>query len=236
MEMCSAPWYAARLDPRKASDAGRIESAPPSSSLAAGPRRDERRSSRTATALTSIEPSTSGRSKASRASGWARRIRGSSRTASSSRAGPRRSGLVTSLPRSRLRPEATFSSPSSVRTATAQAVGPCTSTPFCSAIPPSRTFSAAMSRAYRRRHTLQRPIVAVSARARFPRATPTRLCSQRGGGQGYLGAPGRTVKNRHVRRLARRSGGSSRRARGRRSRSARRRSARAASRARRSSS
>src|SRR5581483_69254 len=41
----------------------------------------------------------------------------------------------------RLRPDATFSSPPSVRTAHAQAVGPWTSTPFGRANPPSRSFS-----------------------------------------------------------------------------------------------
>ncbi len=130
--------------------------------FAAGPSRDDPRRSLTATPLATIDPSTIGRSKGSRASGRARRIRGSRRNASSSLAGPRRSGLVTSAARRRFRPEATFSSPSSVRTATAQAVGPCTSTPFWSAIPPSRIFSSASAiarRAYpatpgcRRRHT-----------------------------------------------------------------------------------
>src|SRR4029077_7016577 len=45
-----------------------------------------------------------------------------------------------------LRPEAILISPSSVRTAQAQAVGPCPSTPFRSALPPRRILSAISSR------------------------------------------------------------------------------------------
>ena len=44
--------------------------------------------------------------------------------------------------RTRFRSDTTFSSPDGVRTAHAHAVGPCTSTPFASAIPPRRTFSS----------------------------------------------------------------------------------------------
>ena len=79
---------------------------------------------------------------AARASGSARFTCGSSANASASRAGPRSSGFVTlEAARRRLRRATTFSSPSSVRMAHAQAVGPCTSTPFASAMPPSRTLS-----------------------------------------------------------------------------------------------
>src|SRR5581483_9931825 len=115
--------------------------------LRQGPEPGDPRRARTAIPLTSIEPSTTGRSNARRASGSARRIRGSRSIASRSRAGPRRSGLVTSAPRTTFLPDATLSSPSGVRTATAQAVGPWTSTPFWSAIPPRRSFSSLMARA-----------------------------------------------------------------------------------------
>ncbi len=82
--------------------------------------------------------STRGRWKANRISGSDRRARGRTSNDSSSLTGPRRSGC--SAESTRLRPDATLSRPSSVRTAHAQDVGPCTSTPFSSAIPPSRIF------------------------------------------------------------------------------------------------
>src|SRR5438874_781368 len=67
---------------------------------------------------------------------------------SSSLAGPRKSGEPTLAARKRLRSAATLTCPSSVRIAQAQAVGPCTSTPFGSAIPPRRTLSSAMPEGY----------------------------------------------------------------------------------------
>src|SRR5262249_13200522 len=76
--------------------------------------------------------------------GWRR---GRNATDSRRRAGPRRSGLVTPEPVIRFRSATTLSVPSSVRTAQAQEVGPCTRTPFERAIPPSRTFSP-MAAAY----------------------------------------------------------------------------------------
>ena len=104
------------------------------------------RSSRTPRARTvdaAIAPSTAGRSNGKRACGSARRTIGSSANASASRSGPRSTGVVTEAPKRGLRPEATWSVPSASRTAQPQAVGPCTSTPFCSAIPPSRIVSIA---------------------------------------------------------------------------------------------
>src|SRR5512133_237499 len=139
--MCSAPWYAATSEPRTASAAGAKENDPASSSWASGRSRDVL-TTWAKTALPSMAASTRGRSNGSRASGSARRICGSSVITSASRAGPRRNGRSTSAARKRLRAETTFSSPSRVLTAQAHAVGPCTSTPFASAIPPSRIFSS----------------------------------------------------------------------------------------------
>src|SRR3989454_4162409 len=142
MEMCSAPWYAATSAPRRARAAGAIESGPLTSSCAAGPTEREPRKSLTTVALPSIAATTAGRWNGSFASGSACLICGMIAMASSRRTGPRSSGLSTLLARRRLRWAATFSCPSSVRIAQAQAVGPCTSTPFASAIPPSRSFSS----------------------------------------------------------------------------------------------
>ena len=61
---------------------------------------------------------------------------------------------------SRLRSAATFSSPSSVRTAQAHDVGPCTSTPFASAIPPRRILSAIACQGSRRRPPRAAPAAA----------------------------------------------------------------------------
>ena len=59
---------------------------------------------------------------------------------SASRSGPRRNGCWIPAASTRLRAEATLISPSGVRIAQAQDVGPWTSTPFESAMPPRRTF------------------------------------------------------------------------------------------------
>src|SRR5947209_2892121 len=143
--MCSAPWYAARSELRSASTAGATESTPARSSCAAGRSRPDSRATLTTVALASIDARTAGRWKGSFASGKARRTSGMIAIASSRRAGPRSNGRSISAARKRLRAEATFSSPSSVRIAHAQALGPCTRTPFASAIPPSRIFSSAIA-------------------------------------------------------------------------------------------
>ena len=142
IETCSAPWYAARSEPRSASTAGVNEIAPERSSCAAGVRLREPRTTLTTAALANSAPRTALRSNGSRAAGSARRIAGRTATASSSFAGPRSSGGVRSSVRKRLRSAATSSVPSGRRIAHAHAVGPCTSTPFASAIPPSLIFSA----------------------------------------------------------------------------------------------
>ena len=81
---------------------------------------------------------TAGRWNANRAWWRFRRTRGSTSSASSSLAGPRTTGPFHG--NSRLRPLATSISPPSVRTAAAHDVGPWTSTPFASAMPPRRSF------------------------------------------------------------------------------------------------
>src|SRR5690242_1367321 len=80
-------------------------------------------------------------SKGSLASGRLRLRRGRTAKASTRRAGPRSNGTLMRDPISRFLSAAIFSLPSSVRTAHAQAVGPCTSTPFPRAIPPRRSLS-----------------------------------------------------------------------------------------------
>ena len=72
----------------------------------------------------------------------ARAGRRSPRRAARARAG---SGSRSCCRSSRLRSAATFSVPSGRRTAHAHEVGPCTSTPFRSAIPPRRSFSSAIA-------------------------------------------------------------------------------------------
>ena len=79
-----------------------------------------------------------GRSNGSRASGSLRRSSGIIANDSASRSGPRRNGVWTPGANRRLRADATLISPDGVRIAHAHAVGPCTSTPFESAIPPRR--------------------------------------------------------------------------------------------------
>ena len=92
-----------------------------------------------ATMLPAIAPMTPGRWNGSFASGSRRRTSGRSAKISATRAGPRASRLRTSTERSGFSPPATFSSPSSVRTAHDQWRGPCTRTPFARAMPPSLT-------------------------------------------------------------------------------------------------
>jgi hypothetical protein len=89
--------------------------------------------------------STAGRSNASRASGSLFLISGMTAKASSSRAGPRSNGRETLAARKRFFSAATFSSPFGSRIAQAHALGPCTSTPFASAIPPRRSFSSGIA-------------------------------------------------------------------------------------------
>ena len=100
-----------------------------------------------AIALPTIVASTRGRSKGSFASGRRRFSCGSKSITSASRAGPRSSGCSTSEARNRFASATIFTSPARVRTAHAQAVGPWTSTPLESAIPPSRILSSAIGRA-----------------------------------------------------------------------------------------
>src|SRR5215210_7434581 len=140
--MCSAPWYAARSEPRSASAAGASETMPPTSSRASGLRLRVSFTARTTSAVPAIAASTCGRWKGSRASGSRRRTCGRSAKTSAILAGPRRSGFCTSDARTRLYADATSTSPAASRIAQAQDAGPCTSTPLTRAIPPSRTLSS----------------------------------------------------------------------------------------------
>ena len=141
METCSAPWYAARSELRSASTAGANENAADRTSCVAVPSR-EPRTARRPTALASIAAITAGRSNGRRALGSARRTDGSTAIASSSFSGPRSNGGVRSSLTKRLRSAATSIVPSGRRIAQPHEVGPCTSTPFGSAIPPSLSLSA----------------------------------------------------------------------------------------------
>ena len=118
--------------------AGASESAPERSSRATSPSRSERRTTWTVIALASVAASTTGRSKGNRASGSLRRTSGMTAKDSASRTGPRKNGCWILDASNRLRALATLISPESVRIAQAQEVGPCTSTPLTSAIPPKR--------------------------------------------------------------------------------------------------
>ena len=81
---------------------------------------------------------------ANRTSGRARRCTaGRTSSDSSSCAGPRRSGRLARRARA-CAPGGDLHVAAGVRTAHAHEVGPCTSTPFASAIPPSRTFFSAI--------------------------------------------------------------------------------------------
>ena len=100
------------------------------------------RTARAARRLPAIAATTRPCLKGSPASGSARRTAGSTASASPTRAGTRSRGDCTSLERNVFSADATFTLPSSVRIAHAQACGPCTSTPFASAMPPSLIFSS----------------------------------------------------------------------------------------------
>src|SRR5947208_5691169 len=142
--MCSAPWYAASSPPRNASTAGATAAIADSSSRAIGRSPDSRRT-RTNAAAPSIEASVRGLSSGSFAAGSFALICGSSSNASARRAGPRRTGLSIRDAWSRFRAEATSILPSSFRIAHAHECGPCTSTPFGRAMPPSLIFSFAIA-------------------------------------------------------------------------------------------
>src|ERR687892_296346 len=104
--MCSAPWYSASAEPRRATSAGPSDTA----------------------------------------------------AASDSRA----SGFSTSAALNGFSPEASFSSPPGVRTAHAQWRGPCTRTPFWSAMPPSGMWLF-----------FTRPVYVDTGETRFPRGPPS---------------------------------------------------------------
>jgi hypothetical protein len=112
------------------------------------PSRSELRMSLTARALAPMAPATAGSSNGIFASGRRRFIAGRTANASSRRAGPRSRGCFTSAARIFLYADSTRTSPSGNRTAHAHELGPWTSTPFASAIPPRRSFSSGMSRGY----------------------------------------------------------------------------------------
>ena len=141
--MCSAPWYAASSPERSASTAGAIETSRDSSSRATGRSLDSRRP-RTNTPRRASSRACAG-SPSAASPPELRFICGSSRSASASRAGPRRIGFLIRDACRRLRADATSILPSSCRIAHAHECGPCTSTPFGSAIPPSRIFSLAIA-------------------------------------------------------------------------------------------
>src|SRR5437899_4418104 len=141
--MCSAPWYAASSPERSANTAGAIEATDASNSRATGRSPDSRRP-RTSTAAPSIETSVYGLSIGSFAAGSLDLICGRRASASKRRAGPRRSGLLIRDAWMRFRAETTSICPSSSRIAHAQTCGPCTSTPFGRAMPPSRIVSSAI--------------------------------------------------------------------------------------------
>ena len=105
--------------------------------------RSERRTTWTVTALASVAASTRGplerQARLRQAPAQLGEERRTTRRAAAARAG---TGSSRRGAKSRLRPDATLTSPSSLRTAHAHAVGPCTSTPFASAIPPRRILSA----------------------------------------------------------------------------------------------
>ena len=91
-----------------------------------------------------IAPSVRASCMGSRAAGSARLTSGITAIASASLTTPRTPGMrsATRPLRRGLRPEATWISPESARTAAAQWVGPCTSRPLRSAMPPSRSLSS----------------------------------------------------------------------------------------------
>ena len=103
---------------------GQAAITPPMSSCATGERRADCRIAREATPAAAIAATTLRRSNANRASGSSRRTRGGADTASSNRAGPRRSGRSDDTAIFGFVPEATFSVPVGVLTAHAHEVGP----------------------------------------------------------------------------------------------------------------
>ena len=125
----------------------RARAAPRASSCAAGRRRCESRIAFTATAAPTIEAIDAAGS-ASAASPPGASASPAAAARAPPRAGPGRAAAGSSRARreaacARTRPRAR---PSSRRIAQAHAVGPCTSTPFGRAMPPSRTFSSLMPR------------------------------------------------------------------------------------------
>ena len=135
--MCSAPWYSASSVPRIAIAAGPSARSEPRASCNAGVRRDER-SSLTPARVPIIATATRGRPNGSSASGRRRRTTGRSAKTSAIRRAPC-TILFASFALIGFLPEASWSRPSPARMAQAQYSGPCTSTPFPRAMPPSRT-------------------------------------------------------------------------------------------------
>ena len=129
--------------PRARAPPARARATPPRSSCVAGPSPDSR-TQRGGDSRATIAPSTRGpleRQAAPRAA----RAGSAGGAANASAAAPGRGGTGSSrpTPRTALAPRRDAELAVRVRTAHAQAVGPCTSTPFCSAIPPRRTVSSA---------------------------------------------------------------------------------------------
>src|SRR3954463_14397270 len=105
--------------------------------------RTRRRSRPAAAIVAALAPRTRASCQGSWASGSARLASGITAMASPRRRTPRAPGTRRTGPRTRgLRPEATPIVPSLRRAATAQCVGPCTSSPLRRAIPPRRSFSS----------------------------------------------------------------------------------------------
>ena len=182
IEMCSAPWYAARSLLRRARTAGVSASRLDTSSWAIGLRR-EPRTTRTAVAVANMPGEHARLLERQLRLGQVLLDRGQHRHRLGKRAGPRRSGLSILFATSHFGRAATFSVPSGRRTAHAQAVGPCTSTPLRSAIPPRRSFSAIALRVAPLREApsgaLRRPRRAEPARRRARRSASARAPTTR---------------------------------------------------------
>ena len=154
IETCSAPWYAARPGPRSASGRRQERDRRGRDLPASGRQRRSGgcRARPSSTPRSSRAPPAARTGSAPAAA--RRRTSGSSANASASATGPRRTGIDTRRPgEARLAAggDAKRRRPRRERRA-AHEVGPCTSTPFCSAIPPRRTvsFCAAPSASVRR--------------------------------------------------------------------------------------
>ena len=137
-----------RRAPRRAARApqARATGSPASSSCAAGRRRPDSRMPRTTTAAPTIAASDA-RGSASAAAPPAARASPAAAARAPRRAAPGRAGTGSSrsTARKRLRADATSMRPSVVRgSRTPTSSGPCTSTPFGSAMPPSRIFSSSL--------------------------------------------------------------------------------------------